>query len=437
MRYNFMTLAETLELTILDHRLMDLSTDWADEILFPYYEGLSIRNLAHTVMRLLDKKPPQGRIGTAPLDLRLWQPWYEQAKRVVLFVSDGVGWRLLQEAIERDPELAQIVADLTGDGHLVPITSVTPSTTAAALPSIWTGASPSATGMVGTTLFLREFGVLADMLYYRPVMGRHRNEVLEDWGLDFDTFVPVETLGEVLSTRRITSYLLLQNSLFGSGLSRLMHRGIQKAVRHASYTDLWIGLRDLLRSTRNEKCFISVYWSAMDAISHMHGTVSEQSITEIRRELGDLRDILLTDGAGDGRTVFMFTADHGHMPVPKYLDLSQQAALVETLRCGMGGEGRLGYLYLRHDFRSQAMEVLNATFPDQLVPFMPEEALRCGLFGPEAPQRETAARIGDLGILVRENIAVGDRPLPGYRSISRHGGMSDREMLVPLLIRSL
>jgi hypothetical protein len=47
-----MALAAALEQAILEHRLMPISSAWADEIVFPYYDGLSIRNLAHTVVRL-------------------------------------------------------------------------------------------------------------------------------------------------------------------------------------------------------------------------------------------------------------------------------------------------------------------------------------------------------------------------------------------------
>ena len=50
------SLATVLEQTIRAHRPFDVSAPWAEELIFPYYDGLSIRNLAHTVMRLLDGK---------------------------------------------------------------------------------------------------------------------------------------------------------------------------------------------------------------------------------------------------------------------------------------------------------------------------------------------------------------------------------------------
>jgi hypothetical protein len=430
-----MPLAAQLEQTILANRLMPVSARWADEVVFPAYDGLSIRNLAHTVVRLLDDQQPAAGLGAAPLDGRLWEHLRDQVRRVVLFISDGLGWQLLQDIMAEDAETAQIVADLTGDGTLTPITSCVPSTTAAALPCIWAGAGPVATGMVGTRLFLREYGMLVSMLHYWPLAGRHPQDVLVDWGLDPETFMPLPTLGEELEARRVRVYLLLQKELYGSGLSRIMHRGIRRTMRHFTYTDLWPTLRDLLHTTRRKRCFVSIYWGAVDGISHLHGTASEQSITEIRRQLGDLRDVLLGGSTRDGHTLLMLAADHGHTPVPEYLNISDHPPLADALRCGLGGEGRFGHWYLRHDWRAQVIHYLDTHLSDDTTWLLPGEALAAGLYGPERPHPESAARLGDLTVIARAGWSIGDRPPSRLGSVSRHGGLSAREMLVPLLLR--
>ncbi len=426
-------LAAAFELQIMDHRPLPIESAWADEIVFPYYDGLSIRNLAHTAVRLLDGKPSTTRLGSSPLDERVWGSLWGKAKRIVLFVSDGMGWRLLQEIAAADPATAQIVADLTGDGTLTPITSIAPSTTAAALPCIWTGAGPIATGMAGTRLFLREFSVMANMLHYSPQNGRHRADVLEEWGLDFSTFIPVSTLGEELAARYIDSYALLQKDLFGSGLSKLMHRGITGAVRHYGYTDLWVTLRDLLRETRGKRCFINVYWSGVDGSSHLYGTVTEQSVTEIRRQLADLRDVLLSDGISDGHTLLMLVADHGHSPVSNVLDMSAHPAFMDALRCSMGGDSRFTHLYLRDGMREQVLAYMREHFADSVVALDTAEAIRAGLFGPDPCYSEAVARLGDVTLIAREGTLISTKSTPG--SLSRHAGMSAREMLVPLLMQ--
>ncbi len=429
------TLAATLEQTILDHRLMDVDVAWANDIVFPYYEGLSIRNLAHTVTRLLSERAGSARIGASPFDGRLWEHLQGDVRRVVLFLTDGLGWRLLQDIIAEDPATAQVVADLTGDGTLTPITSIAPSTTAAALPCIWTGAGPAATGMIGTTLFLREFSTLVSMLHYCPKHGQHRNEVLEEWGLDFDNFLPPMTLGETLNTWQIKSYLLTQKALLGTGLSRLMHRGVKRPIRYHGYTDLWITLRDLLRNTRRERCFINVYWPAVDSVSHLYGTVSEHSVTEVRRQLTDLRDTLAATKVGDKRTLFMLAADHGHTPITEVLNIAEHPPVLNGLRAGLGGDGRFTHLYLRADHKVTVADYLRAHCADQVAVLDPAEALPAGLYGPDEVYPEAEARLGDLSLLARAGVAISDRALPTFAPLSRHAGLSDREMLVPLLMR--
>jgi len=216
-----------------------------------------------------------------------------------------------------------------------------------------------------------------------------------------------------------------------------MHRGIRRIVRHFGYTDLWIELRNLLHETRRDRCFVKIYWEAVDGISHLFGAVTEETITEIRRQLADLRDTLADGRVRDGRTLFMLASDHGHISTPDYVDVTEHAPLVDALRCGLGGEGRFALLYLRHDYRDQVMEYLKAHLEAKVAAVLPSEALRAGLFGPERPYAETGPRLGDLAVIARQGVTLGERPLKPTASLSRHGGLSDREMLVPLLMRVL
>jgi hypothetical protein len=92
---------------------------------------------------------------------------------------------------------------------------------------------------------------------------------------------------------------------------------------------------------------------------------------------------------------------------------------------------------LRYDYRQQVIDYFKTYFSEQVTTLIPSEALQAGLFGLETPCRETAARLGDLTVIARANTNVGGRPIRPNSPVSRHGGLSDREMLVPLLMRLL
>jgi hypothetical protein len=74
-----------------------------------------------------------------------WPDWLPsevgEASRVLLLVLDGLGWRQLQARSDRAPVMTSLLGG--------PITTVAPSTTAAALTSISTGVPPGEHGVVG------------------------------------------------------------------------------------------------------------------------------------------------------------------------------------------------------------------------------------------------------------------------------------------------
>jgi hypothetical protein len=62
--------------------------------------------------------------------------------------------------------------------------------------------------------------------------------------------------------------------------------------------------------------------------------------------------------------------------------------------------------------------------------------LNAGLFGPGFVAAETKYRIGDLILLPRDNFYLWDRN-EEPKLLGRHGGLAEKEMLVPLLLARL
>ena len=64
---------------------------------------------------------------------------------------------------------APVWSRLAEQGKLAAITSLVPSTTTAALTSLWTGRSPAEHGIVGYELWLKEYGVVSNMILHTPI----------------------------------------------------------------------------------------------------------------------------------------------------------------------------------------------------------------------------------------------------------------------------
>lgn len=428
-----MSFAQQLESRIRDNRLLSLPVSWTDELIFPYYEGLSLRNVPHTVAAMLGVPMPD----SAPLQADVWQGQFPQKAidRVVIFLLDGMGYKHLQMVMEEDAELRQAVADLTGGRGSVPLTSVAPSTTAVALTTLWTGAAPGQSGMVGTTMLLREFSTLGDMLGFKPMRGKHFNDVFADWGLPPESIVGARGISEHLAENGIESYTVLDRYLSGSGLSRILHRGIEHKVLHTGNSDMMLRLEDTLRQTRGKRCYIGAYWGALDGIAHAYGAHNRYTHRELRTQVLALRDLIQNPQVQDGRTLFVLMADHGHYDAPHSINIQKDAAaapLKRAMAIGLSGDNRLPYVHLRPNTLESVKDYIAQTYADCLTYIEIEDAIAAGFFG--SVVTDTAReRLGDLVLVPRLEWTVQDPSVAAYPLISWHAGLSDWEMLVPFL----
>lgn len=431
--FTMQALADSLEQTIRQNRLLDFPTTWGNELVFPYYNGLSLLNIPQTILTLFGANTPTD----TPLPDAVWdsQTPYGNVQRVIVFLTDGLGYLWLQKLIDQDPEIAEIIADLTQNRGPLPLTSIAPSTTAVALPTLWTGVSAAKHGMLGTTLFLRELSMMGDLLKFKPATGKLRNEIFAEWGLVPENFLPVPTVAERLSQVGVPTHLLLPKELMNTGLSRVLHRGVTHPHIHGGYSDFWLRLQELLHQTAGQKCYVSIYWPAVDTLSHAYGAHTDYLHHEIKFQLSQLRQILNNTSTHDGQTLFMLVADHGHHDVENSILIDehpQAAPIYDAMRGWAGAETRFSYLYLRNGQAQQVIDTFQAHFADNFTWLNAEEALQAGLFGLDTPYIESIHRLGDLIIIPRLNWQISSNASK-FKAISRHGGLSDWEMLIPLV----
>lgn len=423
--------AAALETQIRAHRLMQFPVAWSDELIFPYYHGLSLPNVVQSVAQMLGVN-----MGGVGLDSAVWGgPAPEGIGRVVLLLVDGAGYLWLKKLMNDDPEIAALIARLSGGKEMLPLTSICPSTTAVAMPTLWTGLSPAAHGMLGTVMYLREFSMLGDMLGYKPATGKHNDSTFEDWGKNPETFVAQRGLSEYLETEGIPTHLLTHYQLNGTGLSRILHRGVRHRYTHLGYGDVWLRLRALLQQTVGQRCVVTAYYPNVDSLAHAYGADNAFTRSEIKTILTQFAAILNEPSLKDGQTLVMILADHGHYDSLRPVDVWQDehtAPLRDALRCGMGAEMRLPFVYVRAGKSAQVIQAIERHYADCLTWVEGEAALEAGLFGSEPPDPETVFRVGDIVLIPRLGWRVVE-PTIDFPGVSLHGGLSDWEMLVPFL----
>lgn len=395
----------------------------------PAYQDLSIANLPATIAALLGTDLP-GSLPPLPQDL--WADWLPGLRRVVLIILDALGYRLLQGMWLKGE--GRPFSRLAEAGRLVPLTSVLPSTTDAALISLRSGRPPAEHGWLAYEMYLRELGIAANAIQLRPVWGG-RGDLLVDWGLDPEQLISVPTLAQRLAATGIPSRGVLAHYLRNSGFTRMLYRGAAEIRSHSQASDLWVQLRCLLEETRGERTFLSAYWGGLDNLAHIYGPGADPWRAEFRT-VGHLleREFLASLPAQDrDGTLLLVTADHGqiHVPQEHTVTANEDPELSRHLLVPIMGESRAAFVYPRPGRAEAIRAYLEEAFPGWFVVLESAQALDAGLMGQPVCD-ETYARAGELLVLGRGDHAL-QRAQPGMPLRGRHGGLSPEEMLVPLI----
>jgi len=158
------------------------------------------------------------------LDSAILAPLGEDVHQVILILMDGLAFHRLQRWMEDGS--SPVWKLLHEHGVLAPITSVTPSTTTSALTTLWTGRSPKEHGIVGYELWLKEYGIVTNMVLQSPMSYQHNGSSndgsLSRAGFDPQEFLSLTTLGSHLRAHGVQGYAFQHYSILNSGLSRML-----------------------------------------------------------------------------------------------------------------------------------------------------------------------------------------------------------------------
>jgi len=425
-----MTLAEQIQAELEARTLPHLDGTYPrGEFVMPHYEGLGIANLPAAIAEALEVSIP-GLCPPLRADLRA--DW-GHVRRVVLIVFDAVGYLQLLEAMHADPTL--IFHRLAAAGRLVPLTSTFPSTTCTALTTLWTGYAPAAHGSLAFEVFLRELGVAASILFFWPIHNPRRDALLT-WNLDPDTFVPVPGLAQQLAEHGVVTHSLIDKGYAFAAFSRVTQRGVKVTDGFIAGGDMWLGLQRALARYNDEKLLLVLYCGSVDGITHQYGPSDPAWTLELRSMAHLLEEGFLTRLTPSQRrdTLLLITADHGGVdsPLKDAIQLKHHPDLRDALQMQPLGESRALFLHTRPDTLNVVHRYMQERLGRSFVTWTRRQVLDSGLLGPGPLYKETPYRLGDLVAVARGNrfLAQNEQHL---QLKGRHGGLSAREMLVPLL----
>lgn len=338
------------------------------------------------------------------------------ASRIVVVLVDGLGAAALRARAGHARTLAGALNSVST------VESVFPTTTAAALATLTTGATPGTHGLVG----------------YSVLDGANDRIVNElsgwDERLDPLTWQRVLTVFERSVELGFGAVAVGPGRYRESGFTRAVLRGAEYRAA-ASISDRFEVAKRWLREP-GPPGLLYLYIPELDSTAHALGWQSVEWTTRLETVDSAVRDFLASLRAGDALIV---TADHGVVDVPAYSHvlIDGDPELVRGVRF-VAGEPRCLQLHLEGDLddenRDALIERWRASESDRSWVVTRAEAIEAGWFGEVAPEVEP--RIGDLLVAARKNIAYYDTRTakPSSRAmVGQHGSWSPDELRIPLL----
>ena len=391
----------------LDTREEIVKNSKIEGLITPKYDGLSISNIGSFI---LDNFNVQNQLTKLKIvkSLNL-----DRKRKVVLLLIDALGFKLLNFA--KGKTHLEAFEEIEKNGILSILTSVFPSTTSTALPSIYTGSAPSEHGVLGYRFYAKEFGDIINPLFEK--LSVDRNSRIR---YDANWLIPNKTIFEYLNDANIPNYSLLKNEYLSSTFDRAVYRG-SKEIGYITLSDLLFHIEEQLKL---DAVFINAYWWSVDALSHHYGPYSSAVINEIKMLDLFLKELIKVI---DKDTLLIITADHGQIEsIPNtVLDLSKMEASKNILLPIT--DVRAPYLYTNGKLDKKELE----SFKNLLI-MEKDEVFKKGLFGEEEKFKD---RIGDLVILIKDGSTISYISDPNEVSlVGKHGNLTEEEMFVPLML---
>ncbi len=406
----------------------------SENLVLPRYQDYCLANIPSTVLSLLGVPPSRPPIPAKAIPKK-------QYRHIVLILIDALGYLSFQEH-QRDFQ------SLINDALITPITSIFPSTTAAAIPTIHTGVLPKKHGLFEWHLYFPSIGQTINTL---PFCLRHSYQPDELLKLGYSPTILIKqkTIYQTLLQNHIKSFCFNHRSYAKSAFSRISCKGSQ-IIPFVDLADLFANLTIAVSKIHQKyrKTYIYVYIDYLDTIAHRYGPQSPQYDAEIHQIANMMQTVFLekTPRRYLKDTLLIVTADHGQIGInPRqtiYLDRLRK--LKRNLKTDPQGKPILAtgssrdvFLHIKKGKGQQTINYLKKKLGDKADIYSTKsETVKKTLFGPGRCSPRFNRRLGEILILPRrDHIIQFSRKSSKNHKLGHHGGLTAEEMLIPFITK--
>ncbi len=364
------------------------------KIVYPDYQH-SILNLVNSIMKHFDVEYHHDTLPILDKELG------KQYKNVVLLVLDGMGSKVLQSHQHTFPFLNKYIKD--------EITSVFPPTTVAATTTLESGLAPVEHSWLGWSL---------------------RFEELQE---NVNVFINTNEKGE-----QVRDYHVARTHIpYISIVDRINAKGSAQAYAVSPYNTYKVDTFEELFSSIEQLCaqegrhYLYTYWPQPDITMHCEGVDSEGTKQQLRMIEDAVKE--LCEKLKD--TLLVITADHGHIACDNEV-LSKQPEIMNMLICPPSIEARALSFFVKEEKKDLFPDVFHKYYGKDYLLFSKQEIMESRLFGEGKQHPQFSSFLGDYLAVAKSNKAIYMYEKEAKEVVSTHAGLSEEEMMVPLIMIS-
>ncbi len=376
----------------------------AQNLVFPDFKH-SIVNIAATMAQFLGKETHHAVL--PDLQKRL----NANTKNVVYIVVDGMGSRILAKHLPANSFLRQ--------HQIQEVTSVFPSTTAAATTSLVSGLTPAEHGWLAWSV---DFD--GDVIELFPNRNFYTRELTPDRDFAHHNLPYPYLWDEHKTNRNIYTCYPDYISTKIHAPHELEHRSLRHLCRQLHHI-----------CNQPDPKFVYAYYAELDSVMHDFGTTARQTrrlVRAIDRKLARL-------AKRHPDTVFVVTADHGQIDLQGYTYICDDADIQACLAHPISLDPRGVCFKIKPNMDAQFQQAFQKYAHDYVL-FPSQELIKKGVFGEFTKHPAYQKRLGDyIAVGTDANKMMVFKRGKEYHNHKRlyhgsHTGMTPDEMYVPVIV---
>ncbi len=379
-----------------------------NNIVYPNYDN-SILNLITSILKYY--KVESNHSSLEVLDKIL----EEKYKNIVLIILDGMGSNLLKETSPNN---------FFSQHKVSTISSVYPCTTVAALNTYYSGKAPIETGYIAFTQYFKEYGRSLYMFSHKDA---YTEESYPKAKVDVFEQLKYKNIFEKIAEQNINAYEINPEHC------ECRSKQYYKANDVKTMCDK---IKDICKN--EEDNFVLGYIDNPDSLLHKFGCSSKEVKKFLLKSEKTIEN--MTKDLKGTNSLVIVCADHGHNDIKKTYTMKDLDCINDYLIMPPSLESRVVSFWVKEDKKKEFEKAFKEKFKDEFLLLTKEEFLDKHFLGYGQQHKKVDDFLGNyLALSIADSIIKIETAIskPKYQKKSTHCGLTENEMLVPLIIKKI